>query len=396
MSSYFANQPKEQEIKEHIRGFQSWLEIDLDSIGHNIEQVKTRTNGEIIPCVKSNAYGHGLVPVVAYMIEKGIKTVLVAKLYEAIQLREAGLDIGIVSIDPIFTDKQLETVVEKKVTHSIYRFEPAERLNQIAEKLDKITPVWVKIDTGLRRVGVHWNEATKYIMKISTLKNLKIEGIFSTLSEDKELDQIQVQRILDISVECKRNGIDVGTTSIATSNAIFKKPYTYLNATRPGLMLTGFYPEENDVNKGIRLKQSICWKTRIEQVKWVEKGESLTYSRRFVAPKRMKVGTLHVGYYDGYPRGLTKKGKVRVGSHMKDVLGTVSVNHCLFDLTDTDFRVGDVVELISREGENNALKVAKLAGIMTYRLGNGLHILTPRVYLKNGIMVALSAPKLKE
>ena len=128
----------------------------------------------------------------------------------------------------------------------------------------------------------------------------------------------------------------------------------------------------------------------------VEKGEALTYSRRFVAPKRMKVGTVHIGYYDGFPRGLTKKGKVRVGDTIKDVLGTVSVNHFLVDLSDTDFVVGDVIEPISRTGENNALNVANIASIMTYSLGNGLHMLTPRVYIQGGKPVALTNPRLVE
>ena len=202
--------------------------------------------------------------------------------------------------------------------------------------------------------------------------------------------------MLDIEKECNEKGIDVGTKSIASSNAVFHKPYTYLDATRPGLMLTGFYPEEADLNHGITLKQSLCWKARIEHVKWVEKGEALTYSRRFVAPKPMKVGTVHIGYYDGYPRGLTQKGKVLVGEEIRDVLGTVSVNHFLVDLTDTDYEIGDVIEVISREGENSALNVANLAGIMTYSLGNGLHMLIPRVYFKDGKPVALTNPHLVE
>jgi alanine racemase len=396
MNSYFVNQPKEKIIMEHVKGFQSWLEIDLDSIGHNIEQVRTYTKREIIPCVKSNAYGHGIVPVVAYMSTLGIKTVLVAKLHEAIQLKEAGIKIGIISIDPLFNDDQIKQVIEKNITQTIYQMEISERLNLVSKKQKKITPVWIKIDTGLGRVGVSWKKATQFITKISTLKNLKITGIFSTLSEDSELDHMQVQRLLKVYRECAEKGIDTGIKSIASSNAVFHKPYAYLDATRPGLMLMGFYPEKDDIGHGIDLKQSLCWKARIEQVKWVEKGESLTYSRRFVAPKKMKVGTIHVGYYDGYPRGLTNKGKVRIKNDIKDVLGTVSVNHCLVDLSNTEAKVGDVIELISREGENSALNIANLAGIMTYSLGNGFNILTPRVYLKNGKNVALSTPKLVE
>ena len=394
MSAYFGSQPTADQITQMTEGFQSWFEIDLDAIGHNIDQVRARTGGEIVPCVKSNAYGHGVVPVVAYMMDKGVKRVLVAKLHEALQLREAGLDVGIINIDPLFSDSQFKTVVEQDITQTIYQLEPARRLNEAAGKLGKNVGIWIKIDTGLGRVGVRWNEANDFIEEVSKLKNIRIEGIFSTMSEDDELDRKQVQRMLDIEVAANNKGIEVGKKSIASSNALFHKDYTYLDASRPGLMLMGFYPEDADKGHGIVLRQSLCWKARVEHVKWIEAGESVTYSRRFVAQKRMKVGTVHVGYYDGFPRGLTQKGKVRVGVEIKPVLGTVSVNHFLVDLTGTDVQVGDIVEPISRTGENDALSVANLAGIMTYSLGNALNILTPRVYTMNGVPMAVTRPKL--
>lgn len=394
MSAYFDSQPTADEITLMTEGFQSWFEIDLDAIGHNIDQARARTGGELVPCVKSNAYGHGVVPVVAYMMGKGVKRVLVAKLHEALQLREAGLGVGIISIDPLFSDAQYKTVVEQGITQTIYQLEPARRLNEAAEKLEKIIGIWIKIDTGLGRVGVRWSEAVEFIDEVSKLGNLRIEGIFSTMSEDDELDRKQVQRMLDIEEAANAKGIEVGTKSIASSNSLFHKDYTYLDATRPGLMLMGFYPEDADKGHGIALKQSLCWKARVEHVKFIEAGESLTYSRRFVAEKRTKVGTIHVGYYDGFPRGLTQKGKVRVGDEIKPVLGTVSVNHFLLDLTGTDVQVGDIVEPISRTGENDALGVANLAGIMTYSLGNALNMLTPRVYTLNGVPVAVTRPKL--
>ncbi len=394
MSAYFDSQPTADAINEMTEGFQSWFEIDLDAIGHNLAQASARTGGELVPCVKSNAYGHGVVPVVAYMMGKGVKRVLVAKLHEALQLREAGLDIGIISIDPLFSDAQFVTVVEQGITQTIYQSEPARRLNEAAGKLGKTVGIWVKIDTGLGRVGIRWNEADEFIEEVSKLKNLRIEGIFSTMSEDDELDRKQVQRMLDIEKTANSKGIEVGTKSIASSNSLFHKDYTYLDATRPGLMLMGFYPEDSDKGQGIALKQSLCWKARVEHVKFIEAGESLTYSRRFVAEKKTKVGTVHVGYYDGFPRGLTQKGKVRVGDEIKPVLGTVSVNHFLVDLTGTDVQVGDIVEPISRTGENDALGVANMAGIMTYSIGNALNMLTPRVYTMNGVPVVVTKPKL--
>ena len=396
MIDYFNNQPSSAEIYELMEGFQSWIEIDLDAIGHNIDEVKKRTNGEIIPCVKSNAYGHGVVACVAYMIKKGIKKVLVAKLGEALQLNEEDLEVDVISLDPLFTSKQFDTVVEQDVIQTIYQGGPAEMLSEAAERLGKDARVWVKVDTGLGRVGVRWSRAVEFIEWLHGLPSIKIDGMFSTMSEDADLDRIQVERLLEIEQALKSKGISCGTKSIASSNAVFHKPYTYLDATRPGLMLFGFYPEEENKGHGIELKQSLNWKARVEHVKTVEKGESLTYSRRFVAPERMKVGTIHVGYYDGYPRSLTKKGKVNVNGEIKDVLGTVSVNHFLVDLTDTSLEPGDPIEVISREGENDALNVASLAGIMTYSLANQIHILTPRVFFENGVPIAISKLKVIE
>jgi alanine racemase len=110
-------------------------EIDLDAVGHNIDQVRAKTGVEIIPCVKTNAYGHGLVPVVAYMMRKGMGRVLVAKLWEALQIRDAGLSCGVVNMDPLYSENQFETVVEKDITQTIYQKEAAERLSAASKRM---------------------------------------------------------------------------------------------------------------------------------------------------------------------------------------------------------------------------------------------------------------------
>ena len=393
-TQYFKRQPSLEEIKRRVEGFPSWLEIDLDAIGHNIKQVRNRTGVEVIPCVKTNAYGHGLAPVVAYMMAQGVQRCLVAKLWEAEQIREAGLDCSVINMDPLYSTEQFERAIDLKVTQTIYQLEPAERLSESALKKKETAPIWIKIDTGLGRVGVRWNEAVELVEKISRLRGLRVDGIFSTMSEDENLDKTQVERMNFISVELEKRGVDYGVRSMASSNAVFHKPFSYLDAVRPGLMLFGLYPEKEDMEQGIKLKQAFCLKVRIEQIKWINAGESLTYSRRFTAPRKTKVGTLHIGYSDGYPRGLTTKGLVRVNGEVKPILGTVSVNHCLVDLTDTDAKVGDIVEAIGREGANGALNLSELAGIMTYSMMVGMNPLLPRVYIIDGAPAALFEPKL--
>ncbi len=394
--AYFAAQPSPEEIERRVEGYPSWLEIDLDAITHNLEQVRRRVGVEVIPCVKTNAYGHGIVPVVAHMMTRGVGRFLVAKLWEAEQIRDAGLDCGVVNMDPLFSDARLRVAVDKGITQTVYQRGAAERLNRTAGELGAKARVWVKVDTGLGRVGVRWGEATELVRHVASLRNIEITGLFSTMSEEAELDRLQVDRMIEVSEGLDALGVEYGARSMASGNAVFHRPFSYLDAVRPGIMLYGFYPDPEDRESGLDLRLALSLKARVEQAKTVEAGESLTYSRRFTAPRRMTVGTVHIGYSDGYPRGLTRKGLVRVGDATKPVLGTVSVNHILVDLDGTGAGVGSVVEAIGRSGDNDAHRVAGEAGIMTYSLMVGLNPLTPRVYTRGGVPVALSEPRLVE
>jgi alanine racemase len=269
-------------------------------------------------------------------------------------------------------------------------------VSDAARRLGKEVGVFVKVDTGLGRVGVRHEKAADLIERVDGLVGVSVEGVFSTFTEEREFDGVQLERMLALDRELRRRGVVVGTRSMASSNAIFHFPESYLDAVRPGLMLYGLYPEPGDREAGLELRPVLSFKARLEQVKWVEKGEPLTYSRRFVAPKRMRVGALHAGYSDGFPRGLTGRGLVDVGGFVQRVLGTVSVNHHVVDLDGVDAWAGDVVELISRDGECSLERQAGRAGIMAYQFCVGLNPLTPRVYYEGGVPVALSEPRLVE
>lgn len=393
-TNYFATQPTVEEIIDKVAGYPSWIELDLDALGHNLEQVYNKMGVEIIPCVKGNAYGHGLVPVTAYFMDRGVTRVLVAKLWEAMQLREAGLNCGIINMDPLFSEDKYKTVIENDITQTIYSKAVADNLNRVALSYGFSIGVFVKVDTGLNRVGIIYSKATNLIEYIEGLSGLKLEGIFSTFTESRDKDQVQLERLILLDEELKSKGINVPVKSLASGNAIFHFPGSELNAVRPGLMLYGIYPDKEDRGHGIELRQVLSFKARLEQVKTIEEGEAVTYSARFIAPKRMSVGTAHVGYSDGIPRGLTKKGLVQFNGEICKILGTVSVNHIVVDVDGLDAKEGDVIEVVSRSGNNTIEKVCELAGIMTYSFCVGLNPFTPRVYLKRGVPIALSEPRL--
>lgn len=387
--TYFESQPAPEEIRERIEGFPSWFEIDLDNLEHNLNQIKSLTSSRIIPCVKNNAYGHGLVPIVAHLESLGISRVLVVKLSEALKLREAGISLEIVNMDPLFAKSSYKAVVEKGVTQVVYTEDIAQTLSEVASVKKVKAHVFVKIDTGLRRVGVKHDEAADFLELVSGLPGLEIDGIFSTLNQEEEQDKIQLKRLLEVEEEARKRGVDTGLRSLASSDAVLYKPETHLDAVRPGMLLYGVYPTAKDMGSGVALKQTLSFKARLEHSKWVDKGDSVTYWGRFTAPRRMRIGTVHVGFYDALPRELSNRGRVKIGDGFRSIIGSVSLNHILVDLTDTAIKPGDVVEVIGREGENTVNAIADAAGWMTYSLLNHLNPLTPRVYLKKGEPVAL-------
>ena len=176
MSEFFTSQPSSTEIHERVKGFSSWIEVDLDAIGHNLRVVRERTGAEVVPCIKKDAYAHGIVPITAYLMQEGVHRVLVAKLWEARQIRDAGLTCGIVNMDPLYSDAQYEEVVEREITQTIYHRETAKKLNAASVKVGKPAKIWVKVDTGLGRVGVHYSNAVNLIEFISSIPGLVVDG----------------------------------------------------------------------------------------------------------------------------------------------------------------------------------------------------------------------------
>jgi len=386
---YFKTQLSPEEILEKTEGYSSWLEINLDNIGYNLKQLQNHTNTEIMAVVKNNAYGHGLVPITAYLEMLGLKWCMVAKLYEASTLRAAGLALNILNMDVLYTLKQYREVVEQDITQTIYTRRDADRLQEAASEAGKTASVFIKVDTGLNRVGVRHSEAAKFIEYVHSKDNIEIKGMFSTLQQNPENDQKMLNRLLSVDKKLQEKDIHIPLKSIASTDATLHNPEMWLDIVRPGMSLYGVYPEKKDLSTSVDLKQALSFKARIEYVKTVERGETVTYWGKFIAPRRMRIGTIHAGFYDGIPRELANKGRVLVGGVYKSNLGSISLNHMLLDLDGVEADKGTVVEIIGETGENTISKTAETSGWMTYSLLNHLNPYTPRIYYLKGTPVAL-------
>ena len=355
----FGAQPPPAEMMARVAGYGAWLEIDLDAIGRNLARLRQRVGRgtDLMPCVKNNAYGHGLLPVVAYLAEQGIGRVLAVRLREAEQIVDAGIRVRVLNMGPLFTDGQNESVVRRRIVQAVYTPEAAERLSDAAVKLGASAAVFVKVDTGLRRVGVWHEEAADFAERVGKLPGLTVEGIFSTLSQSAEQDPVQIERLLAVETALRQRGIDPGLRSLASSDAVLHRPAAHLDLVRPGALVFGIYPEKKDLASGLELDQALTLKARIEHVKWVERGpRSLTGGGSW-PPSACGSRPSRSASRTAFPRELANRARVLVGGGYQSSLGSVSLNHLVVDVTDVEARPGDVVEVIGRHGENTLGRV---------------------------------------
>ena len=389
---WFRSQPSAADIRRRLGEFSSWIELDLDHLGFNLARIRERVGVEVMPVVKNDAYGHGLVPITAHLVGEGVRWVLVAKLLEAERIRAAGIDCEVLVMDVLFSDAQCDRVVEQGLTMAVYTEEAALALDAAGRRQGRIAQVFVKVDTGLRRVGVRHDLAPDLIVRIAEMPNIRVAGVFSSFMQHPDRDREMLERLKSVCAEVERRGVEIPIRSIASTNAIFHDPDAWLDMVRPAMCLYGVHPFDGDADSGLELRPVLSMKARIEYVKEVAKGDSVTYFGTFTAPTPMRIGTLHIGFRDALPRELANRARFGVGGRIMPGVGTVALNHALLDLTGTDAAAGDTVEVFAREGENSLLAMARAAGWMVYSLMNHLSPEIPRVFIRGGVPVALREP----
>ena len=392
LHAWFRSQPSAAEIDRKLEESSSWIEIDLDHLSFNLARIRERVGVEVMPVVKNDAYGHGLVPLTAHLVGEGVRWVMVAKLLEAERLRAAGLECEVLVMDVLFSDAQCDRVVEHGLTMAVFTEEAALRLDAAGRRQGRTAQVFVKVDTGLRRVGVRHDLAPDLIERIAAMPNVRVAGMFSSFMQHPDRDREMLERFKAVCGEVERRGVEIPYRSIASTNAIFHAPDAWLDMVRPAMCLYGVYPFDGDTESGLELRQVLSMKARIEYVKEVAKGDSVTYFGTFTAPAPMRIGTLHIGFRDALPRELANKARFGVGGRIMPGVGTIALNHALLDLTGTDAEAGDVVEVFAREGPNSLREMAGAAGWMVYSLMNHLSPDLPRVCYRGGLPVALREP----
>ena len=308
----------------------------------------------------------------------------VAILPEGIELRNAGIRRPILLLNGIFHG-EAEYVLKHDLTPVIFSIDTALEISNEAAKAGKIAPVHVKIDTGMRRLGVLPGDVEQFFGRLKELNNIKVEGVLSHFatadSKDRGFMDEQVGAFSDVIGKIRSMGFSPEYIHIANSAAIIADDLPdYLNMVRPGITLYGSYPSIWFRDR-IDLKPVMTLRSGIVQIKKVKKGESVSYARKFTAERDSIVAVAPIGYANGYPRHLSNIGEVIIRGKTAKVAGLVCMDLLMIDVTDIpEVSVGDKVLLWGAGMHVDEL--ARKAGTISYELFCRVSGRVPRVYVR--------------
>ena len=330
-----------------------YAEIDLDAIRHNLKEIRRHINPASKFCVvvKANAYGHGAIEISNVAVECGADFLAVATVGEGLELRRADFKLPILILGLVPEDA-LGVVVAADLTQAVVDFETAEKISNAAARLDKISKVHLKLETGMGRIGVAPNEAAALAAKISKLPNVELEGVFSHFADadnpDRTFTNHQIEIFKETANKIRQAGVDVKIFHIAESAAILDIPEAHFDMVRSGIINYGLYPSP-DVRRTIELKPAMKLVAHIAYLKKISAGVSIGYGREFVAERDSLIATLPLGYADGYIRAY-KNFHVEIRGQLAPIAGRICMDQTMVDVTDIDgVAVGDEVILFGSE-----------------------------------------------
>ena len=383
-----------QESPDRVPRRPTWAQIDLNQLAANFNQVKQRvgSTARIMAVVKANAYGHGAVACSRRLAAEGTDWFGVALPEEAIELRNAGI------IQPIlclagFWPGQAAACIQHKLTSVVYRVDMMEALNHAAAEAGAIADLHVKVDTGMGRLGVRLDQLSEFVAALDQFPNVRLDGLMTHFAAADEasctpLTLDQITRFDTAVATFREHGYRPTHLHLANSAGIYGHRESWGNMVRPGGVLYGLWRDvlpAKITDPGVGPVMSLY--SRISLLKWVPPGETIGYGCTFEASRRSLIATLPVGYHDGYMRGLSNRAHVIVRGVYAPVVGRVSMDLTLIDVTDVPgVEVHDQVTLLGSDRRKSELSIpaedlARISGTLSYEVTCGVSERVPRSYI---------------
>ena len=382
-----------QDAQNNLPRRPTWAEIDLNQLAANFKQIKQRVGSaaRVMAVVKANAYGHGAVQCARRLAAEGADWFGVALPEEAIQLRESGIRQPVLCLAG-FWPGQAAACIQHQLTPVVYRRDMLEALNQAATEAGVIADAHVKVDTGMGRLGVRFDQLGDFVSRLDQFRNVRIDGLMTHLAAADDnscqpLTNDQIHRFDEAVSVFREHGYRPTHLHLANSAGVYGHREAWGNMVRPGGVLYGLWrdvlpPPVNDP----QLVPVMSLYSRIIMLKWVPPGETIGYGCTFEASRRSLIATLPIGYHDGYMRGLSNRSHVIVRGAYAPVVGRVSMDLTLIDVTDVaGVELHDEVTLLGWDRRNPELRVraedlARIAGTLSYEVTCGVGDRVSRVY----------------
>lgn len=363
-----------------------WAEIDLDAIYSNTALLRTKlcNNASLCAVVKADAYGHGAVEVSRAAIKAGASSVSVAILDEAVQLRMGGIEVPIIVLG-YTSPEQAELLACWNIEQTVFSREQAEALSSVGVAKGKPLPVHLKVDTGMNRLGVSPDQAAEFASLLSVLPGLKLQGVYTHFSDADSLDNAytlwQHEQFLSVIRTMQNQQTTACCCHAGNSAALLRYPETHFDMVRAGIMLYGYWPSR-EMDRSIALTPAMCLKTRIVLLKHVPAGTAVGYGRRHITQSKARIGTLPLGYADGYSRRLSGVAEVVVRGVRVPVVGNICMDQCMIDVSGVEgVSEGDEV-IVFGKGGVSVEEVADWLGTIEYEVLCMVRNRIPRKYLQ--------------
>lgn len=377
----------------------AWAEISLDAIRHNFKVICNQLNPETRVCcvIKADAYGHGAVTLAKEYEELGADWFAVSNLEEAMQLRNAGIELPILILGYTPPEKAAK-LSELNISQTVLSADYGVRLSYEAQKAGVTVKVHIKVDTGMSRIGFVYQDpvrdarAIEDIRKVCRLSFIDAEGIFTHFAvadegdDGREYTLKQFNNFTNAISLLKQHGINFKLRHCANSAAIFDYPETQLDMVRPGIVLYGLMPSNKLKNKP-DLIPAMELKSVVSMVKTIEPQTTVSYGRCFTAEKETKIATVPIGYADGYPRHLYGQADMLVKGKRARIVGRVCMDQLMLDVTGIpDIQEGDTVTVFGHDGDSflPVDELAELNQTINYELVCLISKRVPRIFYKDG------------
>lgn len=363
------------------------VEVNLNRLTENFRAIERAVApAAVMPVLKANAYGHGLVEVARHVAGLGAIYLGVAFLEEGVLLRQAGIHTPILVLGGILGN-QIPLFLRHNLTLTASSVEKLVQINETARQMGVQARVHLKIDTGMERIGVHYYSATTLLEAAIGCEHCVVEGIYSHFANADSADlshaYLQLERFNQVLRFYEERGLPPPVLRhMANSGAILQVPESRFDMVRAGILLYGVYPSV-EVKQTVQVRPSLAWKSRVVYFKVVKPGHPVSYGSTWQSDHLVRVVTVPVGYGDGYFRAMSGQAQVLLRGKKYPVIGRICMDQLMVNIEWDSAYNDDEVVVLGESGEQviRCEDLAEWAGTVPYEILTNINTRVPRVYV---------------